>query len=119
MEQKKEISKAKQEARKLRKQVSRLEESRSSAKDKSREKGKIIKIYQDRQVELERNRDNWKSKCKSKEKEVEELNQKYKYIASLFEMKEEQLREILNEFEELKKKYPETIQKRKKTKKPF
>ena len=116
MEPKKEISKAKEEARKLRKQVNRLEESRSSIKDKSREKGKIIKVHQDRQKELEENRDNWKSKCKEKEKEVEELNQKYKYIASLFEIKEEQLKKILNEFEELKKKYSETIQK---TKKPL
>jgi hypothetical protein len=39
-----------------------------------------------------------------------ELDEKYKHIAALFEMKEEQLREILKEFEELKKKYPQKKQ---------
>jgi chromosome segregation ATPase len=116
MEQKNDNSNAKDEARNLRKKVSRLEDSRSSIKDKNREKGKTIKGYQDRQYELEENRDKWKTKCKEQEKECDELSQKYKYIASLFEMKEEELRKILNEFEELKKKYPESLQKPKKPK---
>lgn len=116
MDQKNNKTDAKDEARNLRKKINRLEESRSSIKDKNREKGKTIKGYQDRQYELEENRDKWKSKCKEQEKECDELSQKYKYIASLFEMKEEELRKILNEFEELKKKYPESLQKPKKTK---
>ena len=114
MEPKKNISNAKEEARNLRKRVNRIEESRSSIKDKNREKGKTIKAYQDRQNELEQNRNSWKTKCKDKEKECDELAQKYRYIASLFEMKEEQLREILEEFEDLKKKHQETFQKPKK-----
>lgn len=96
----------KKEARTLRKKAKRIEESRSLIKAKNREKGKIIKAYQDRQTELEQNRDNWKEKCKKEEMERMELDKKYKHIAALFEMKEEKLREILKEFEELKKKYP-------------
>lgn len=100
----------KEEARSLRKKTKRIEESRSLIKSKNREKGKIIKAYQDRQTELEHNRDHWKVKCKQEEIERMELDEKYKHIAALFEMKEEQLREILKEFEELKKKYPQKIQ---------
>jgi len=102
MEQKKNL---KGEARALRKKVTRIEASRSLIKTKNRKKGKIIKAHQDRESELKKNRDDWKVKCKDKEKECVELEKKYKYLASLFEMKEEQLKDILNEFEELKKKY--------------
>lgn len=100
----------KEEARALRKKTKRIEESRSLIKSKNREKGKIIKAYQDRQTELEQNRDHWKEKCKKEELERMELDEKYKHIAALFEMKEEKLREILKEFEELKKKYPQKKQ---------
>src|ERR1700733_4255801 len=97
-------NKSKDESRALRKKVKRVEESRSSIKAKSREKGKTIKKYQDRQTELKKNRDDWKTKCKEQEKDYIELDEKYKRVASLFDMKEEQLKEILKEFEELKKK---------------
>lgn len=116
MEPKKDISNVKEEARKLRKKVNRLEESRSSIKNKNNEKGKTIKAYQDRQRELEENRDNWKSKCKEQAKACDVLNQKYKDIASLFAMQEEDLKKILYEFEELKKKNLETLQELKKIK---
>lgn len=96
----------KEEARSLRKKTKRVEESRSLIKTKSREKGKIIKAHQDRQKELEQNRDDWKAKCKERERERIEADNKYKEMAALFEIKEEQLREIMKEFEELKKKYP-------------
>lgn len=100
----------KEEARALRKKTKRIEESRSLIKSKNREKGKIIKAYQDRQTELEQNRDHWKDKFKQEKIERMSLDEKYKHIAGLFEMKEEQLREILKEFEELKKKYPQKKQ---------
>jgi chromosome segregation ATPase len=106
MEQKKDKSNAKEEARSLRKKLNRVEESRAIVKAKSREKGKTIKSYQDRQSELEQNRDEWKSKYKETEKDRNEINCKYKYIADLFEIKEAELRKILKEFEDLKKKYP-------------
>ena len=96
----------KEEARTLRKKNKRVEESRSLIKAKSREKGKIIKAHQDRQFELEQNRDEWKAKCKEQERACIEADKKYKHVAALFDMKEEQLREILKEFEDLKKKYP-------------
>jgi len=96
----------KEETRALRKKAKRIEESRSLLKTKNREKGRTIKAYQDRQAELEQNRDDWKAKCKKEEIERTELDKKYKKIAALFEMKEEKLREILKEFEDLKKKYP-------------
>ena len=96
----------KEEAHVLRKKAKRIETSRAALKAKNRAKGKALKAYQDRQTELKQNRDEWKAKCKKEEMERIELDKKYKEIASLFEMKEEQLRDILNEFEELKKKYP-------------
>lgn len=96
----------KEEARALRKKAKRVEESRSLIKLKSREKGKIIKAHQDRQTELEQNRDDWKAKCKEQEKARRDSDNKYKQVADLLNIKEEQLREILKEFEELKKKYP-------------
>lgn len=110
MKPKKEKLNPKDEARVLRKKVKRVEESRSSIKAKNREKGKVIKMHQDRQSELKKNRDDWKSRCKEQEKECTELDKKYKHVAALFEMKEEQLKEILSEFEELKKKYPPKLQ---------
>lgn len=101
-------TKIKEDARSLRKKTKRLEESRSLIKSKNREKGRIIKAYQDRQTELEHNRDHWKEKCKQEEIEHMELDERYKHISALFEIKEEQLRDILKEFQELKKKYPLT-----------
>jgi chromosome segregation ATPase len=106
MEQKKEKSDAKKETRELRKKIKRVEKSRSSIKDKNRDKGTIIKKSKDRQRELEESRDHWKAKYKQSEKETAELTQKYAYLASLFNMKEEQLKQILDDVEELKKKYP-------------
>jgi len=97
---------ASEDARKLRRKVKRIEESRSSMKTKSREKSNIIKTQQDRQTELKQNRDNWKAKCKEQERARIETDNKYNHVAALFEMKEEELRGILKEFEELKKKYP-------------
>lgn len=105
---------SKAKAHVLNKKVKRLEKSRCLVKQKNREKRKIIKSYQDRQVELKQNRDKWKEKCKEQEKEREELDKKYKHIANLFQIKEEQLMEVLKEFEELKKKYPEQLLKMKK-----
>ena len=106
MKEKIDKSNMKEETRALRKKAKRVEESRASIKAKSREKGKIIKAHQDRQTELEKNRDDWKVKCKEQEQERINADNKYKQVAALFEMKEEQFREILKEFEELKKKYP-------------
>lgn len=100
-------SDSKAEARTLRKKIKRVEESRSSIKDKNREKAAVIKASNDRKRELEESRDQWKAKCKQKEKEALELEEKYAYLANLFDMKEEQLRQILDDIEELKKKYPE------------
>jgi chromosome segregation ATPase len=94
----------KAEARELRKKVKRIEESRSSVKAKSRKKGKTIKTQQDRQKELEQNRDDWKAKCKKEEKERIETDEKYKQVATRLEMKEEELRKITEEFEGFKKK---------------
>src|ERR1700681_402310 len=98
-------SNIKEEARELRKKVKRVEESRSSIKAKNREKGKTIKAYQDRQKELKQNRDDWKAKCKEQEKERIDTDNECKRVAALLEMKEEELRKIIDEFEELKKKH--------------
>jgi chromosome segregation ATPase len=106
MEQKNEKLDVKEEARILRKKIKRVEESRSAIKNKNREKGTVIRKSQDRQKELEDSRNQWKAKYKEKEKESTEISEKYAYIASLFEIKEEQLRQVLKDFEELKKKYP-------------
>ncbi len=97
----------KEEARALRKKTKRVEESRSLIKAKNREKGKIIKTYQDRQTELEQSRDDWKEKFKKEKMERIELDKKYNHIATLFEIKEEELMEILKEFAEFKKKHPQ------------
>lgn len=102
----------KQEVRELRKKVKRVEESRSSIKTKSCEKGKTIKAQQDRQRELEQNRDDWKAKYKEQQKRLSDTDEKYKRLAALLEIKESELREIIDEFEELKKKYPLTKHRR-------
>lgn len=94
----------KDENRALRKQIKRLEKSRSSIKTKNREKGKIIKIHQDRRDELRDNRDLWKTKYKEHDKEYVELENKFQEVAALLQIKEEQLLEMLSEFEEVKKK---------------
>lgn len=109
MEQKK-TRDTKEEVRTLRKKVKRVEESRSSIKAKNSKKGEIIKKYRDRQMELEESRNQWKNKYNESQKENAELNEKYAYIASLFDMKEEKLRHILEDIEELKKKYPKKYQ---------
>ena len=106
MKEKTDKPNTKEEARALRKKTKRLEESRDLIKTKSRNKGKAIKAYQDRQTELEKNRDDWKAKCKLQERERIDADNKYKQIAALLNMKEQQLKEILMEFEDLKKKHP-------------
>lgn len=106
MKEKADKPNVKEETRALRKKNKRVEESRASIKAKSREKGKIIKAHQDRQTELEKNRDDWKAKCKEQEKERINADNKYKQFATLLDMKEEQLKEMLKELEEFKKKYP-------------
>jgi hypothetical protein len=100
----KEKSDNKKEARESRKKIKRIEESRCAIKTKSREKGKVIKKFQDRQNELEESRNQWKDRYKQSEKENAELNEKYAYVASLFGIEEEQLRLALKNFEECKKK---------------
>ena len=57
MKEKADLSTIKEEARILRKKTKRVEESRASIKTKNSEKGRIIKAHQDRQTELEKNRD--------------------------------------------------------------
>lgn len=104
MKKKTDKSDIQEEARSLRKKTKRVEESRSLIKAKSREKGKIIKLQQDRQAELERNRDDWKAKCKEQEKGRIEVENHYKVLADQLQMKEEELRKMLKELEELKKK---------------
>ena len=106
MKEKGDKSTIKENARALRKKAKRLEDSRASIKAKHREKGKIIKAHQDRQAEIEKSRDDWKMKCKEQEKERIDADDKYKQVANLLNMKEEELREILKELEELKKKHP-------------
>jgi chromosome segregation ATPase len=106
MKKKSDISNIKEEARALRKKAKRIEESRSLIKAKSREKGKIIKAYQDRQSELEKNRDDWKTKCNDQKRKRIEADKRYENLAAMFEMKEEELKDIMKEFEDLKKKYP-------------
>lgn len=96
----------KHEARELRKKVKRIEDSRSSIKAKSREKGKTIKAQEDRQKELEQNRDDWKAKYRAQEKALIDTDDKYKKVATLLEIKEEELRKTMVEFEEFKKKSP-------------
>lgn len=104
MKEKADKSDIKKEVRLLRKKTKRVEESRSQIKAKSREKGKIIKLHKDRQVELEQNRDVWKAKCKEQEKKRIEVENCYKNLAEQLQMKEEELREMLKELEGLKKK---------------
>ena len=105
MKEKADKSNIKAEARALRKKNKRIEESRAEIKAKSREKSKAIKEYQDRQTELAKNRDDWRAKCKEQEKERIAVEDKYKQVVALLDMKEEQLEDILKEFEELKKKH--------------
>lgn len=88
----------------LRKKIKRLKVSRDTGQARNREKAKIIKAYQDRETELKNNRDNWKDKSKEKEKENEELKEKLKLIASTLKITEEQLQEVRDEFNEVKKK---------------
>ena len=106
MNEKTDLSTLKEEARAQRKKSKRIEDSRASIKAKNSEKGKIIKAHQDRQTELEQNRDDWKTKCKEQEKERIHADNKYEQLAALFNMREEELREILKELVDLKKKHP-------------
>jgi SMC interacting uncharacterized protein involved in chromosome segregation len=104
MKQHKDTSSIKEEARNLRKKVSRIESSRDSVKTKSREKAKVIKYQQDRDRELKENRDHWKSKCKEQENKNEELSKALKKLASKLEMSEEELQSVLDDCNALKKK---------------
>jgi len=95
---------AKEKTHILRKKIKRIEESRSTSQAKNREKAKTIKAHQDRETELKNNRDNWKDKCKEKEKENKSLKEKLKLIANTLEITEEQLQQVRDEFNEVKKK---------------
>ena len=103
MKEKADLSIIKEEARTLRKKTKRVEKSRASIKAKNSEKGKVIKAHQDRQTELEKNRDDWKAKCKEQEKDRLHADDKYKQLAALFNVQEEELREMLKELVDLKK----------------
>jgi hypothetical protein len=87
----------------LRKKITRLTGSRDSIKVKSREKSKIIKAQQDREQELIENRDHWKVRCKGQEKKNEELSRGLKKLADQLEVTEEELQQVLDECDELKK----------------
>jgi len=100
---KNETSNTKAETRSLRKRFKRVEQSRDSMKDKNREKGTTIKKLKDRHKELEESRDQWKAKYKQSEQENSDLAEKNVQLASLFNLKEEQLENLLDDFEELKK----------------
>lgn len=94
----------KEEARLLRKQLKRIENSRSLTKAKSRDKSKTIKAHQDREQELKENRNMWKIKCKEQEKENDKLRDDLKQLANQLQISEEDLQKIRDEFNELKKK---------------
>lgn len=104
MTQHKDASRSKEEARALRKRMTRIENSRDSVKAKSREKAKVIKAQQDRERELKENRDHWKAKCKEQENKNEELSKALKKLASQLEITDEELQQVLDECNELKKK---------------
>jgi len=114
METKADKNNSKDEARELRKKVKRLDDSRAGIKAKNKEKAGAIKAYQDREVELKDSRDQWKAKFKEEEKRNAEQSKKLNEIAVLAEIKEEQLKKIIEEFEDLKKKHPEIYQKMRK-----
>lgn len=89
----------------LRKKIKRIEESRASTKAKSREQAKALKAQQKREQELIENRNSWKAKCKEQKNKNDELNYTYKQVAEQLEVTEEQLKQVLDEFNELKKKH--------------
>jgi uncharacterized coiled-coil DUF342 family protein len=89
----------------LRKRIKRIEESRDSTKAKSREQAKELKALQKRQQELIENRDSWKTKCKEQNSKNDELSYTLRKVAEQLQVTEEQLREVLDEFNELKKKH--------------
>ncbi len=103
MNQKKDISRTKEEARLLRKKLTRIESSRDSVKTKSRDKAKVIKAQQDRERELKENRDLWKAKCKEQENKSEALDKTLRKLASKLEITEEELKQVVDECTELKK----------------
>jgi SMC interacting uncharacterized protein involved in chromosome segregation len=103
MEQPKDTPASKEEARLLRKKITRIEDSRDALKSKNREKAKAIKVQQGREVELKENRDHWKAKCKEQENKNEELSKALKKLASQLEITEEELQHVLDECNELKK----------------
>ena len=96
-------SNANEEIRLLRKKFKRIEDSRSAIKTKSREKGKTIKAFQDRQTELQESRNQWKAMCKGKEKEIEELKSEHQKAAKILKMELEKLQQIIQEVEMVKK----------------
>ena len=111
--EKKTISDLKEESRALRKKSKRVEESRDAIKTKNLKKSKIIKSYMDRQTELEDNRDSWKAKYKESEKArikseeaLLESKKALQEISARFNLKEDELAQMLAEVRELKKKYP-------------
>lgn len=103
MKQSETTSSPKEEARTLRKKVTRMKESRDLVKSKNREKAKVIKAQQDRERELVENRDQWKAKCKEQEKKNEEQSKILKKLASQLEITEEELQQVIDECSELKK----------------
>jgi len=96
-------SKQKEEPRNLRKKIKRLETSRNLNKAKNRDKGRIIKAYQDRQNELIESRTAWKEKFKKQENENIQLSTKIKSLETLLELKDGEFERILSEFNEVKK----------------
>src|SRR5208282_3572284 len=105
MKQNKETTQPKEQPFVLRKRIKRIEQSRDSVKSKSREQAKSLKAQQKRERELIDNRDDWKVKCKEQECKNEGLNNTLKQVAEQLQVTEEQLQQVLDEFNELKKKH--------------
>ncbi len=105
MKQSKETTQPKEQPYLLRQRIKRIEQSRDSVKSKSRELAKSLKAKQKREVELIDNRDSWKTKCKKQMSENEDLKSAHRKVAEQLQITEEQLQQILDEFNELKKKH--------------
>lgn len=103
MDQNKDSSHVKEEARLLRKKFTRMQNSRDALKSKNQDKAKIIKAQQDREQELKENRDHWKSKCKEQELKNEELRKVLKQLSRKLAISDEELLQVLHECTELKK----------------
>jgi uncharacterized coiled-coil DUF342 family protein len=116
MKQDKENTQPKEPPYVLRKKMKRIEQSRDSVKSKSREQAKSLKAQQKRERELIDNRDGWKAKCKEQECKNDDLNHTLKKVAEQLQVTEEQLQQVLDEFNELKKKHHKGFGTRKHTK---